>query len=191
MISINDLSDDQKEAIRAWAAEGATLDELHTHMRDDFGLRLTFMDARFLVADLGIEFEEDEEEEEAPPAETPAPASAPAPGSDLAGEDATLPPADAAPAVPAEDVEDLLSETAEDPGAPAMPNVSVTISDIAAPGAMASGTVDFGGGQTGIWTIDQMGRLGLNPTNPDFQPSEIQIMAFQEELQRAVQSRGY
>ena len=185
MISINDLSDDQKNAIRQWAADGAGLDEIHTKMRDDFGLRLTFMDARFLVADLEIEFEEDEEEEEEPAVEADA---VEAPAEPVAEEPAAAAPAEEAPDVPAEAVEDVMPEGSEMPD---MPNVTVSISDIAAPGAMASGTVDFGNGETAIWTIDQMGRLGLSPTNKEYEPTEMEIMAFQTELQRAVQSRGY
>ena len=188
MISINDLSDDQKNAIRQWAADGANLDEIHTKIRDEFDLRLTFMDARFLVADLEIEFEEEEEEEVPVADETPTETSAEAPlGS--AVEEGAAPLADEqANHVPAEAVEDLMPEGSE---VPDVPNVSVSISDIAAPGAMASGTVDFGNGQTAIWTIDQMGRLGLNPTNGEYEPTEMEIMAFQTELQRLVQSRGY
>ena len=183
MITLKDLSEEQQAAIRQWAADGAGLDEIHTRIRDEFELRLTFMDARFLVADLEIEFEEDEPEPEPEPEPTPEPEPEPA----------AVPPAEEAVpehTIPAEEVEDLLNEAGAGE-APPMPNVSVVISDIAAPGTVASGTVDFGNGETGVWTIDEMGRLGLNPTNAEFQPSEIEVMAFQTELQRVVQSRGY
>jgi hypothetical protein len=38
--------------------------------------------------------------------------------------------------------------------------------------------------------LDQTGRLGLNPTNPEYRPTEADIMAFQRELQRVAQGFG-
>jgi hypothetical protein len=53
--------------------------------------------------------------------------------------------------------------------------------------ALASGKVTFSDGETADWMLDQTGRLGLNPTNPGYRPSESDIMAFQQELQRVAQ----
>lgn len=179
MISLKDLSEEQQSAIRQWAADGAGLDEIHTRMRDEFGLRLTFMDARFLVADLEIDFEEDEEEEEVVEVVEV----------DVVDE-ATAAPVEPEPIpMPAEAGADAVAGVL--PEEPALPNVTVTISDIAAPDAMASGTVDFGNGNTAVWTMDQTGRLGMNGANPEFQPSEEELMAFQVELQRVAQTRGF
>ena len=181
MISLKDLSDDQKASIREWAAKGAGLDEMHTRMRDEMGLRLTFMDARFLVADLEIEFDEEEEEvvEEPPAAAEPAPAATPATAE--------------APAVPVHDIDDVKDVLPEgDETIPPMPQVTVEISDIAAPGAMARWYRRFwhtDKPQSGPWM--KWVRLGLNPTNEGFEPSELEAMAFQQELQRVAQTRGF
>jgi hypothetical protein len=35
--------------------------------------------------------------------------------------------------------------------------------------------------------LDETGRLGLNPTKPGYRPSQTDIVAFQQELQRVAQ----
>lgn len=71
MFSASQLSDDQKNQLRDWAAEGASIADLQSRMREDMGIGITYMDARFLVLDLGIEIIEEKTEEETA-AETPA-----------------------------------------------------------------------------------------------------------------------
>jgi hypothetical protein len=55
MFSASKLSDDQKSALHAWAAEGASIADLQKRLKDEFDVAITYMDARFLVLDLGIE----------------------------------------------------------------------------------------------------------------------------------------
>jgi hypothetical protein len=55
MFSASQLTPDQKNALKQWAAEGATMSDLQRHIKDDFGLAITYMDTRFLILDLGIE----------------------------------------------------------------------------------------------------------------------------------------
>jgi len=55
MFSANNLPPEQKDALKQWAAEGATMSDLQRHLKDDFGHSLTYMDTRFLILDLGIE----------------------------------------------------------------------------------------------------------------------------------------
>jgi len=55
MFSASKLTPEQKEALKQWAAEGATMSDLQRHLKDDFGHTLTYMDTRFLILDLGIE----------------------------------------------------------------------------------------------------------------------------------------
>jgi len=55
MFSANNLTPEQKDALKQWAAEGATMSDLQRHLKDDFGHSLTYMDTRFLILDLGIE----------------------------------------------------------------------------------------------------------------------------------------
>jgi len=64
--------------------------------------------------------------------------------------------------------------------------VSVTMDSITKPHALASGRVTFSDGETAEWMLDQTGRLGLNPGKPGHRPSQADILAFQDELQRMV-----
>jgi len=65
--------------------------------------------------------------------------------------------------------------------------VTVTMDTITKPHALASGKVTFSDGETAEWMLDQTGRLGLNPSKPGYRPSETDVMAFQQELQRVAQ----
>ncbi|WP_348217206.1 hypothetical protein [Luteolibacter sp.] len=75
MFSASQLTPEQKEALKKWAAEGATMSDLQRHLKDDFGHTVTYMDTRFLILDLGIELIEEpkvvpKEEVKAPPVPT-------------------------------------------------------------------------------------------------------------------------
>ena len=59
MFSASKLTPEQKEALKQWAAEGATMADLQRHLKEDFGYTLTYMDTRFLILDLGIELIEE------------------------------------------------------------------------------------------------------------------------------------
>lgn len=59
MFSASQLTPEQKEALKNWAAEGATMSDLQRHLKEDFGHTLTYMDTRFLILDLGIELVEE------------------------------------------------------------------------------------------------------------------------------------
>jgi hypothetical protein len=65
--------------------------------------------------------------------------------------------------------------------------VRVTMDAVTRASALASGKVTFSDGETADWMLDQTGRLGLNPTKTGYRPSESDIMAFQQELQRVAQ----
>jgi hypothetical protein len=66
MFSASKLSDDQKSALHRWAAEGATIADLQKRLKEDFDIGITYMDARFLVLDLGIELQDAPKEEKKP-----------------------------------------------------------------------------------------------------------------------------
>ena len=68
--------------------------------------------------------------------------------------------------------------------------VSVTIDKVVRPGAIVSGKANFAGGNSASWWLDQMGRLGMDADDPDYKPSEQELMSFQKELQSAIQSSG-
>lgn len=66
------------------------------------------------------------------------------------------------------------ADTAE-PGRP-----KVTLDELQLPGALISGKVDFPGGVSGAWYIDQMGRFGWRELSGS--PSPVEMQDFQEEL---------
>ena len=71
--------------------------------------------------------------------------------------------------------------------APPAGGVTVTMDTITKPHALASGKVTFSDGESADWMLDQTGRLGMNPSKPGYRPSQADIMAFQQELQRVAQ----
>lgn len=190
------LTDSQIAAVRQWAAGGATLSDLQTRLADEFGIRMSYMDVRFLVLDLGIELVEPK---------APAPAAAdlsevpakPSPSADaphaphddgLGSEDADFDegagPGDDADAPGAPDAADAA------PGAPA--NVRVEVSRLARPGFAVTGTVTFSDGVTADWGVTARGELDLvaDEAHPDYRPSAKDAQAFMTELRRAITKMG-
>ena len=160
MFDSNSLTEEETVAIRSWVEEGAQLSDLQKKMEDDLGHRLTYMDTRFLVLDLGLELKTEEPEVEEEPEE------------ELAAE---------------KDVSELTEDDVEVvPQEPSTGDVHVTLDQVTRPGVMASGRVTFGDGQGGAWYVDQMGRLGVDPDTEGYRPGEADLLAFQRELQRVV-----
>jgi hypothetical protein len=173
------LTDEQSTAVRKWAEEGADLAAIQKRLDEEFEVRLTFMDTRFLIADLGIELVAEEEPEPEPEAEaSSAPEQAP-----LEEPTADTPESTEAPA---EEVD--VAEADADLGTA---TATVSISEVQRPGMMISGSVTFDGGEKAEWYLDQMGQLGLDPATPEFRPSPAQMRAFQIELQKAAQQKGF
>ena len=59
MFSASQLTPEQKEALKQWAVEGASMSDLQRRLKEDFGHTITYMDTRFLILDLGIELIEE------------------------------------------------------------------------------------------------------------------------------------
>lgn len=68
--------------------------------------------------------------------------------------------------------------------------VSITVDNIAVPGAMVSGGVNFSDGERGRWMIDEMGRPSLDPDTVGYQPTRDDLVAFQNELRKALSEEG-
>jgi len=101
----------------------------------------------------------------------------------------TPPPAnmDFSKSKPATEQEEDELESGEDlPG-----GVTVEIDRVMKPGALASGSAKFSDGQTAQWVLDQFGRLGISASKPGYRPSQEDLQAFQQELARILQSRGF
>ena len=169
MFDAKKLSEDQVLLIGQWAANGAQLADIQKRLEAEMEFRLSYMDTRFLILDLGVEIrnlaQEEAEEEQ------------------LEQEEAVDSESDVKNAneLTEEDIEVLAPS---DGG-----NVKVSVDDIARPGLMASGRVTFPGGQGGMWYVDEMGRLGIDPEVEGYQPSEADVMAFQRELQVVMDAR--
>ena len=158
------LTSEQKLAVADWVAAGATLNEIQDRLKSELGVVLTFMDTRFLLADLGLTLRSAADEEE-PEAE-----AEPEVEDGVVKEDDGEYPAPAA------------EEAAPEGGTPGA--VQVTVDAVTLPGTMVSGKVTFSDGVRGGWYLDQMGQLGLTGIPRTYQPPEADVVAFQRELQR-------
>jgi hypothetical protein len=160
------LDDTQRQTVAKWIEAGAKLSEIQNRLTTEFGLKLTYMEVRFLVDDLKL-VPKDPEPPKTP--ETPPPAQAPA---------ATAAPADTA-----------APEAGGVP--PAAGKVAVTVDQITRPGSLISGKVTFSDGQIADWYLDQMGRLGVVPKQQGYKPSAADVQDFQLALQQEVAKLGY
>jgi hypothetical protein len=66
MFSTSQLTDEQKQKLHQWAEEGASIADLQKQLKEEFGLTITYMDARFLVLDLDLKIREEESAESSP-----------------------------------------------------------------------------------------------------------------------------
>ena len=146
------------------------MNEIQDRLKNVHDITLTYLDARLLVAGLGLKLQE--KPREAPPKEKAA----------------------AAPAVPP--AEDEFSDDAieAEPPAPAGPEgggrATINMDTIAIPGMLASGKATFSDGKTASWYLDELGRLGMNAPEPGYKPPAADIPVFQRELDRALKRAG-
>ena len=159
------FSPEQRAALEQWAADGATLNDIQHKLKAEFGVNITYLDARLLLLDLQVKLKDK-------PREQPKP------------EEAAPPPdADAAQEV---GIDEASSPTPAGAG-----NVTVTIDQLAIPGALVSGKVTFSDGNTAGWYLDQSGRLGLRAPDPGYRPPPADVPVFQAELDRVLVQAGF
>ena len=164
------LDDNQRQTVAKWIAEGAKLSEVQNRLASELGIKLTYMEARFLVDDLKLT----PKDPEPPKVVTPPPAAAkPA----AAGLTTTPVPAGAEP------VADGIQ--------PPPSKVTVIVDQITRPGALISGKVNFSDGQIADWYLDQTGRLGVVPKQQGYKPTQADVQDFQLALQQEVAKLGY
>jgi hypothetical protein len=161
------LTDEQKQKVAAWLADGLKISDIQTRLEADFDLRVTYMDVRFLVDDLKLV----PKDPPAPPAEKTEPAA----------------PEAAAPAPAPEEPSALL---ADGPAKPAS-KISLTVDQIARPGTIVSGSVTFSDGKKAAWYLDQTGRLGVLPADPAYRPPAGDVEEFQVLLDQQLAKLGY
>ena len=75
-------------------------------------------------------------------------------------------------------------------GTLAASGVSVSVDQLAKPGAIVSGKVTFSDGQTADWLLDQTGRLGVVPKQAGYKPSAADVQDFQTALQAEIAKLG-
>ncbi|NLT70069.1 MAG: hypothetical protein GXX91_05175 [Verrucomicrobiaceae bacterium] len=166
------LTSEQISQIQTWADEGDGLPEIQKKLRDEFALRITYLETRFLLEDLKIELKPEPVPEPEPEEAEPSPEEAePAAGDAGAGDEGA-------------------DGTGNADGEAGAASVTVSVDSVLRPDAIISGKVDFGGGNVTAWWLDQLGRLGMDPVESGFRPSEAQILAFQDELRAVIQKSG-
>jgi len=175
MSTAKSLTDDQITTIRSWADAGDSLSDIQRKLAEEMDVKITYLETRFLLEDHEIELQP---EEKAPDPELEKlKRQEQGDGSSLADESA-------------EGAADAGDDTRREGDGAGGGDVSVTIDQVQRPGAVVSGKANFSGGKSVSWWLDQMGRLGMDADDPNFRPSEDQMMAFQQELQRVVQQQG-
>src|SRR4051812_28140774 len=108
------LDDTQRQKVSQWIEEGLSLSKIQDKLASEFGLRMTYMEVRFLIDDLGVKVKD-------APTETPAELKA----------------AKTQPSPPG-------PQKAPTPATPAAASgVSVTVDQVTRPGALVSGKVNF------------------------------------------------
>ena len=166
------LSEEQKNVVAEWFAAGAGVAEIQKRISAEFGIDLTYLDVRLLVADLPQPVEPEPVAQEAVPDNLDNPEI-----SDELGDAGTS----EAPVLP---------ETPENPAEAAQAELSVSVDPLAPPGAIACGSVVFSDGTAGKWVLDQMGRLGLSGLPEGYRPPPEDGAQFQPKLVAALRARG-
>ena len=161
------LNDSQLKQVAAWFAAGERLSDIQRRIADEFGIEMTYLDVRLLVAELP-----QPEEKAAEPAE-PAKQEEPSEGAPDVGDDAAAP-----------------DEPAPADEAPAAGGVSVSLSPIAIPGTIAAGSVVFSDGTSGKWYLDETGRLGLADLPQGYRPPPADGADFQRQIVSLLRSKG-
>jgi hypothetical protein len=169
------LSDTQKEAVRSWLQAGLQLPEIQKRLAAEFDLRLTYMEVKVLVSELAVLPKD---------LEQPKPVE--------------IPPAPANPALPAGARGTPPLSPRPTPPSPGLPGtapggavVSVTVDQIARPGALASGKARFSDGKQAGWYLDESGRLGLVAPEPGYRPPAADVPEFQAALERELAKIGF
>lgn len=160
------LSEEQVALIQSWADEGDGLSEIQNKLGSEMDIRVTYMEMRFLMDDIGVQLKSDPEPEKQEPEEEPAPENE------------------------AEVAESPEEESPESDSGENAAEVTLTVDKVQRPGTVISGNVSFGEGNSAEWSLDEAGQLGMKPNNEGFRPSEEQVMAFQQQLQKVIQESG-
>jgi hypothetical protein len=184
-----ELNENQLADVAKWFAAGASLDEIQKRISSEFGVHMTYLDLRLLVADLPQPEEEDADAQAGGGVETRRSGADGSAGGDDVGA-ADVPSANDGETTEAPQDGDNADGAAGPPPAEGPGGVSVTVDPITPPGVMAGGGVTFSDGTAGKWYLDQMGRLGLGGVPKGYRPSPEDAALFQSRLVEALQAKG-
>jgi len=156
------LDEAQRKKVAEWIAQGLKLSEIQTRIGSELNVQMTYMDVRLLVDDLKL-VPKDTEPPKSPNLTPPSNVQQPSPPAPVADK-----------------------PSANKPGA-----FSVSVDQLARPGAMVSGKVVFSDGKNAEWYIDQAGRLGLVPQEQGYRPSPTDLQQFQAALDGELSKMGF
>lgn len=176
------LTDVQKQKVIQWIQEGLKLSEIQNKLGSELSLRMTYMEVKMLLADL--ELKPKDQERPKPPTTLAAPPESGAQPSASSPLTTTPIPGDAG-------MDDPMAGDGGNPPPLGGSSVAVTVDTVTRPGSVVSGKVTFSDQKTAEWYLDQYGRLGFAPTEKGYRPSQMDLMAFQTELQNQLARFGY
>lgn len=159
------LDETQRKKVAGWIADGMKLSEIQTRLASELGVRMTYMDVRFLVDDLKLTPKDVEPPKPIAPVAAPAGGPAQKPANGL-----------------------KLEETPAPEGS--VSGVSVVVDQLTRSGAVVSGKVTFSDGKKADWYIDQTGRLGLAPQEAGYRPPQSDVQQFQIALEAELSKMG-
>ena len=169
--------DEIKQFIADRTREGHNLSKIQDMLAEQ-GVKMTFMELRLIASEIETSFwqQSDPKPEPAPEPNQATQEPAPADEADNFPEDE-----------PGEEqlpTDDAAADNAAADGGEAKPRGRTTVSldQLARPGFLATGGVQFGSGASGNWCLDQMGRLMFEKL--EGKPDRQDLQEFQLELQR-------
>jgi hypothetical protein len=166
------LTDEQKKQVATWIESGAKPADVQSRLETEFGLRVTYMEVRFLIDDLKVMPKDLTSPSTQKPEEAHA-TGAPQSPDTLADEGSG-------------------GETPFPEASEALPGkVAVKVDSITRPGAMVSGSATMSDGKKVDWYLDQYGRLGMVPPEPGYRPPQSDLMEFQAALEKELMKQGY
>ncbi len=159
------LNEAQQQTVTSWVADGLKISEVQKRLAAELGVRLTYMEVRLLVDDLKLKLKDPEVPKPAAPAAAPT-------------------------AAPNQPVESPVATSTPLPLGATAGSVSLSVDQLARPGALVSGKVTFSDGMNADWYLDQSGRLGVVPQQQGYKPSAADVQQFQLALEREMTKMG-
>jgi hypothetical protein len=164
------LDEGQRKKVAEWIKQGLKLAEIQNRLVAELGVTMTYMEVRLLVDDLKL---------------VPKDIEAPKPVAGVLGGSGSPPGAK----TPGADQKPSMAKP-ETTAAGSAGGVSVSVDQLARPGAVVSGKVTFSDGNRAEWYLDQAGRLGLVAQQTGYRPPAADVQQFQAALEMELAKMG-